>query len=142
MSSPEIKIICVSNVYTRLMFFKDAGDVEQGHYHTYNHASLLSSGSVLCEILDDNNSVVTSKIFKAPDLIFIAHDSKHKFTSLEPNTVLACIHALRNEADDILSPEFLVNTRVVNTPDLFTLNLLSQSVSGSPLQPLTVLDNN
>ena len=56
---PDIKIISVSNVYSRLMHFRNKGDVENGHTHIYDHGTLVSSGSVLYEVLnsEDGNTI-------------------------------------------------------------------------------------
>jgi hypothetical protein len=103
MSAPEIKLTCVSNVWTRLMHFVKAGDIEQGHTHPFDHVTLLSSGSVRVTV----NGVESE--FKAPALIFIKAESVHRLEALEDNTVAACIHALRDgyAVEDIIDPDGL-----------------------------------
>lgn len=113
-NKPEIKVIALSNVYCRLMNFTKKGYVEEGHKHTYDHATLVSSGSVLVEMLDNQNNVISSKIVKAPNLVYISKDNKHKITSLEDSTVCCCIHALRTIDEEILSPEFLLDPITFN----------------------------
>lgn len=108
MKQPEIKLIAVSNVYIRMMHFKDMGDVELGHCHPYDHATLISSGSVLYEQLDDSGTVVANKIVQAPHPIFVPKNIQHRLTALEPNTVAACIHALRTVESDLLDPSFFL----------------------------------
>lgn len=106
---PKIKIMCVSNVYTRMMHFEKSGDVEVGHAHTYDHGTLLSSGSVRYEVLESSNgAVVDSKEFHAPAFIFVAKDKFHRLTALEDDTVCACIHALRTNDENILDPDFFI----------------------------------
>lgn len=106
---PEVKIMAVSNVFTRLMTFANVGDVENGHTHTYNHATLVSSGSVRVAVYDNpEGAPISEKTFTAPSMIYIPKDKYHKLTSLEPNTVCACIHALRTIDEDIIDPAFLV----------------------------------
>ena len=69
MSAPEVQIVAVSNVFTRLMHFVNEGDFENGHVHNYDHATMVSSGSVLYEVLDGpNGNAVAAKEFKAPRL--------------------------------------------------------------------------
>jgi hypothetical protein len=51
MNAPDIKIIAVSNVFSRLMHFNKAGDIEVGQTHPYDHATLVSSGSVRVDVL-------------------------------------------------------------------------------------------
>ena len=110
MTNPEITIIAVSNVFCRLMNFKNKGDIEEGHKHTYHHATLVSSGSVRVEILDDNinQNIVLSKEFTAPNFIFIDKDKNHRIISLEDNTVCSCIHAVRDIEGEIVDPAFLI----------------------------------
>lgn len=110
MAKPNIKIIAISNVYCRLMHFEKQGDQEIGHYHTYDHGTLVSSGSVLVEMMD-GDTVESSKVFQSPSFIFIAKDKKHRITAQEDNTVCACIHAMRDIKGSILSPEFLLDER-------------------------------
>lgn len=108
MSSPDIKIIAVSNVFSRLMHFNKAGDIEVGHTHPYDHATLVSSGSVRVDILGVSG-IESSREFVAPDMVFIQKNRIHQLTALEDNTVCACIHALRTVDEQIISPEFLIS---------------------------------
>jgi hypothetical protein len=110
---PEVKILAVSNVYCRLMNFKSKGDTELGHYHSYDHGTLLASGRLLVEILDDDNNIVSSKQYDAPTFIFIKKDKIHKLTALEDNTVATCIHALRTIDEEIIDSDFLVEERIL-----------------------------
>ena len=115
MEQPEIKLLAISNVYCRLMNFKKAGDQELGHYHSYDHGTLLSVGSLRVEILDEQDNVLSEKVFTAPTFIFIRKDKKHRLTALQDNTVASCIHALRTIDEEILDPEFLVEQRELST---------------------------
>jgi hypothetical protein len=118
---PEVKIVCISNVYSRLMHFKNKGDVELGHKHTFDHGTLLSSGSVLYEVLDENSGeAVSSKVFHAPDFIFVDKDKKHRLTALKENTVCACIHALRTNDHDLVDPSFFIEPILGNSQGLIT----------------------
>lgn len=96
MSGPLVKLSCVGNVFTRMMHFEKAGDIEEGHAHPFDHATLLSAGSIRLTLEG------CAKDFHAPDLIFIQKDKQHQLVALEDNTVVACIHALRDEAGEIL----------------------------------------
>lgn len=123
MNNPDIKILAISNIYSRLMHFKLAGDYEQGHYHTYDHGTLLSSGKLLVEIIDDSGKTVESKEFVAPTFVYIDKNRIHKLTALEDNTVAVCIHALRTIDEDILSPDFLVEVKeFADTPTEHTVD--------------------
>lgn len=127
MNKPEIKILAISNVYCRLMHFKNKGDVERGHCHTYDHGTLLSSGRLQVDMFSSNDVHESSKIFEAPTFIFIQKDAKHQLTALEDNTVAVCIHALRTMEGDILDPSFFINEAILAdspseaTPDKLTI---------------------
>jgi quercetin dioxygenase-like cupin family protein len=109
MASPEIKIIALSNVYSRLMHFLKKGDVENGHKHTYDHATLVSSGSILVEVLDEfTGEPISSKTFASPNMVFIHKDKIHRLIALEDNTVCSCIHAIRTIEDEIVDSDFLI----------------------------------
>lgn len=112
MAEPEIKIIALSNVFSRLMHFKNKGDIEHGHVHTYDHATLVSSGSVLVEVLDDNGRPEHSKVFKAPNMVYINKNKGHRLIALEDETVCVCIHAIRTVDEEIVDPEFLIEPLV------------------------------
>jgi len=106
---PSIKIMCISNVYTRLMHFKNVGDVELGHAHAFDHGTLVSSGSILVEILDSKtNKPISNKTIEAPNFVFIEKNKFHRITALSDNTVCACIHALRTNDEELLEPNFFV----------------------------------
>jgi len=113
MSRPDIKIMCVSNVYSRMMHFKNKGDVEIGHTHTFDHGTLVSSGSVLYEVLDghDGNTLHSREVV-APNFIFVDKDKFHRITALENETICACIHALKTNDGDLLDPDFFIETFV------------------------------
>lgn len=105
---PEIKILACSNVYSRMMLFKQAGDQEQGHKHDYNHGTLLSKGRLLVQKLDDSGAITSSKVFTAPSFIFVEKDVKHLLTAVEDDTVAVCIHALRDVDQEIIDPSTFV----------------------------------
>lgn len=109
MAAPEIKLIAVSNVYSRLMHFKAAGDVEVGHTHPYDHATLVSSGSVRVDLIHADGTIEASNTFTAPSMVFIQKDRRHKITAIEDNTVCACIHALRTIDSELVGPDCMVN---------------------------------
>lgn len=109
MAVPEIQVIACSNVYVRNMSFKEKGDIEVGHCHTYDHTTLLSAGAVIYEVLDGfNGETIEFKEFKAPAMIYVEKNKFHRLTALEAGTVCACIHALRTIEDEIISPDSMV----------------------------------
>jgi len=115
MDRPSIKILAVSNVYCRLMNFAKAGDQEVGHYHSYDHGTLLATGSLKVEILDDDGvNVLSEKVFTAPTFMYIKKENIHRLTALEDNTIATCIHALRSIDEEIIDSDFMVDQRVLS----------------------------
>lgn len=110
-NSPEVKIIAISNVYCRSIHFKEKGDFEIGHCHTYDHGTLVSIGKLLVEMLRDDGSVISQKEFTGPSFIFISKLCMHRLTALEDNTVAVCIHAMRDIDGNILSSDFLIEEK-------------------------------
>jgi len=108
MASPSIKLMAVSNVFSRMMHFPKAGDIEMGHSHPYDHATLVGSGSVRVEILDENGVVQATRNFIAPNMVFIEKNKVHKLTALSDNTTCVCIHALRTVDQTLISPDFFI----------------------------------
>jgi hypothetical protein len=141
MAKPETTMILVSNVFSRMMHFKNVCDVEHGHKHHYDHATLLSSGKVLYEVIDPSTNLVTaSKEFVAPAFIFVAKDKTHRLTALEANTVCSCIHALRSETGELLDPDFLIEEVCRdNEPLHYPLKSNRDSSLSVKLQPMLVI---
>ncbi len=100
MDQPHIQIGCVANLFSRMMHFKKAGDLEHGHTHPFDHLTLLAAGSLRINV----NGKTTD--FKAPHMIYIKAEYEHELVALEDNTLAYCIHALRsnNTTGDILDP--------------------------------------
>jgi quercetin dioxygenase-like cupin family protein len=94
MSQPKTDLKIVDNVFVKLHHFANKGDTHDGHAHSFDHITLLSSGAV--KMVHDNGE----NFYTAPHLIVTPKGIKHQFTALVPNTVFCCIHAIR-EKDDI-----------------------------------------
>lgn len=99
---PEIKIGCVANLYSRMMHFRKAGDVEVGHTHQFDHLTLLAKGKLKVTV-EGNVSE-----FTAPHMIYIHKDKVHELEALTDGTVAYCIHALRDkETNEIIDPSMI-----------------------------------
>jgi len=99
---PEIKIGCVANLYSRMMHFKNAGDIEIGHTHQFDHLTLLAKGKLKVTVEG------VSSEFTAPHMIYIHKDKVHELEALTNETVAYCIHALRDkDTGDILDPSMI-----------------------------------
>ena len=84
---PEWEHTSPDGVFIKQMLLKDAGTAIPQHAHVYDHTSMLATGSVRAWC-DDN----LLGDFVAPAPIFIKARAKHTFLSLEPNTLIYCIH--------------------------------------------------
>jgi quercetin dioxygenase-like cupin family protein len=102
-NAPVAALSCVSNVFIKQMHFTKAGDVEQGHAHCFDHVTLLASGRIRLTALG------ASTDFTAPHHIFIKAGVVHELEALEDNTVVHCIHAIRDggRVEDIIDPATL-----------------------------------
>lgn len=102
MNNPEVSIGCVANLFSRMMHFVKAGDMEPGHTHAFDHLTLLAKGKL--RVICDGN--VTE--FTAPHMIYIKQEKNHTLIALEDDTVAYCIHALReNDTGDIIDPAMI-----------------------------------
>jgi quercetin dioxygenase-like cupin family protein len=101
-TSPNVKLGCVANLFSRMMHFVSAGDVELGHTHQFDHLTLLAVGSLRVTVEGKTTD------FKAPHMIYIHKDKNHELVALEDNTVAYCIHALRDQDfGEILDPSMI-----------------------------------
>lgn len=118
---PEIKLGLVANLFSRMMHFKKAGDIEHGHTHQFDHLTLLATGSLRVTVDGESTD------FKAPMMIFIHKDKHHELVALEDNTVAYCIHALRenNETNTILDPDSIPE----KVKNLLPLDFLASGVA-------------
>jgi quercetin dioxygenase-like cupin family protein len=98
-------ISIVSNCWVKQMKFEKAGHRHKGHSHTFDHQSLLAAGSVECNV----NGAVS--VHTAPTIIYIRAGLTHGFRALEDNTVMYCVHPLRDgeRVEDIIAPETVPN---------------------------------
>ena len=102
MSTPQVHIGCVANLFSRMMRFEKAGDIEVGHTHQFDHLTLLAKGKL--KVTVDG----VSSEFTAPHMIYIHKDKVHELEALTDETVAYCIHALRDkETNDILDPSMI-----------------------------------
>ena len=102
MSQPIVHIGCVANLFSRMMHFEKAGDIEIGHTHQFDHLTLLAKGNLKVTVEGKTSE------FTAPHMIYIHKDKVHELEALTDNTVAYCIHALRDKnTEDILDPTMI-----------------------------------
>jgi hypothetical protein len=134
---PNVQITCVGSIFSKQMHFLRVGDAEQGHAHTFDHITLLSSGRIRLTALG------TTSEFSAPHQIYIKAGVEHELTALEDNTIVYCIHPLRERdlAEVIVDPASLPAYQTMETfkPDEYfplvnpidTLNALEQELAAA-----------
>jgi len=102
MSQPVVHFGCVANLFSRMMNFEKAGDIEIGHTHAFDHLTLLAKGKLKVTV-----DGVASE-FTAPHMIYIHKDKVHELEALTDETVAYCIHALRDkDSGEILDPSMI-----------------------------------
>jgi quercetin dioxygenase-like cupin family protein len=102
MSQPTVHLGCVANLFSRMMHFAKAGDIEMGHTHQFDHLTLLAKGKLKVTVEG------TASEFTAPHMIYIHKDKRHELQALTDGTVAYCIHALRDkDTGDILDPSMI-----------------------------------
>jgi quercetin dioxygenase-like cupin family protein len=102
MNQPTVHLGCVANLFSRMMHFAKAGDIEMGHTHQFDHLTLLAKGKLKVTVEG------TASEFTAPHMIYIHKDKRHELQALTDDTVAYCIHALRDkDTGDILDPSMV-----------------------------------
>jgi hypothetical protein len=94
-NQPTKEITLYGGVFALKMTVKDAGTMCPQHSHKYDHLSAIMAGAVQVEAEDEPVGV-----YRAPAFVKIPAMKKHTFITLEPDTVIACLHAVAlGEAD-------------------------------------------
>jgi len=83
------------------MHFAAAGDIELGHTHASDHITLLAKGTLKVTIKEQSHT------YTAPHMIFIKAELRHELEAVTDNTVIYCVHALRDKVGDILDPSMV-----------------------------------
>lgn len=98
-----VRLACIDNVWVRQMHFTKAGMRNVPHFHTRDHASLLAKGQAKLTI----NGKET--VYTAPAMILVSKNYKHQFEALEDDTLIYCVHGLRDKTGNIIDGEMLPN---------------------------------
>lgn len=101
---PEWEYLAPDGIFIKQMFLKDSGTVVPQHSHVYDHVSMLAVGSVRAWA----DEVLLGE-FKAPYPIHIKARVKHTFLTLEPNTLIYCVHNVRTQKVEIHEEHQLPN---------------------------------
>lgn len=102
------------NIWVRSHNYNKAGHTNGGgHYHLFDHVTLLVKGSIKVEV-----EGYEPTRYSAPTFVIIKKDEKHLITALEDNTVYYCVFAMRDINGDITdvysqdnSPYMAVSTK-------------------------------
>lgn len=88
------------------MNFDDPNITYCGHHHDYDHVTLVASGSVRVKFAAVPEAGIPEEYreYKAVSTFVTRSFREHEITSLEPNTVVCCVHALRDENGEIIVP--------------------------------------
>lgn len=115
MVNAETQIGCVSNLFVRMMHFKNAGDIEIGRSHKFDHLILLSSGRLQVKVDGQDTE------FTAPHMIYAKKEKVYELMSLDSNTVAYCVHVARigSKAEDIVDPAMVPAGVPIPQDDLF-----------------------
>jgi hypothetical protein len=99
-------------VFTRTSHFSEVGDVLRGHKHFFPHTTVIAHGSVRVTVEG------ASSQYKAPAMVLIAAHKEHRIDVLEADTVICCVHAIRDGAglEDIIA-ENAIPGQVSSAPD-------------------------
>jgi quercetin dioxygenase-like cupin family protein len=82
-----VVIKMAGGIYWRRTTFALAGTIAPQHAHSYDHLSVIVSGGVRVQ-----TETETLGEFFAPAEIVIKAGVQHVFTTLTPNTIVACVH--------------------------------------------------
>ena len=95
------------NIYLKEMKFPDAGTTYCGHHHDYDHVTLVASGRVSVKFgaVPAAGIPEETREYSAVSMFVTRSFREHEITSLEPNTTVCCVHALRDENGEVVFPE-------------------------------------
>lgn len=94
------------NIWVRSHLMRKAGDTngnKGGHYHVFDHVTLLVKGSIKVEV-----EGYEPTRYVAPTFITIKKDKHHLITALEDDTIYYCVFAMRDvngDITDVYSPQ-------------------------------------
>jgi len=90
-------------VFIKQMSLPKKGMVVPQHAHTYDHYTMLATGSL--KVIKDG---VEMGVFHAPKPIFIAAKAKHLLIAMVDDTLAYCIHRLDEEGNVDIHDEHTV----------------------------------
>ena len=92
------------NVFLKKMIFKEKGMVYCGHHHDYDHVTLVAAGKVSVKFgpVPEGDLPEEIKEYAGTSMFVTRSYREHEITALEDNTIVCCVHAIRDEKGEII----------------------------------------
>lgn len=97
----QCKISVVAHQWIKMMEFQGAGDIMEGHKHTFDHNTILAIGRFEVEVEGEKYE------YEAPRVLKILKGKEHSIKSLDEYGLAFCLHILRDgeRVEDIVDPD-------------------------------------
>lgn len=105
---PEVEWYIDERIFVKQMLMDREGICVPKHKHDYDHCSMLATGSV--RVWHDDKLVGD---FKAPMPLTVKAGIFHTYMSLEPNTLVYCIHATNGAEVEISEHQTEINPAII-----------------------------
>lgn len=127
------------NIYVKKMLFEQQGTVYCGHHHSYDHITLVSSGKVRVRFGPVPEAFLPpeEKEYAATSMFITRSFREHEIMSLEDNTVVCCIHAIRQEDGQIIDPPSELSGQTITSFDQLSQLLGNQKSGKIAFDPTT-----
>lgn len=104
----DVNHIYQHNVYVKEMRFSEANQTYCGHHHDYDHVTMVASGKVSVKFaaIPEKNIPEEVREYTAVSTFVTRSFREHEITALTPDTVVCCIHAVRDKNGEIIVPEY------------------------------------
>ncbi len=105
---PEVEWYIDERIFVKQMHMEKAGVYVPKHKHDYDHCSMLAAGSI--RVWHDEKLIGD---FKAPQPLTVKAGIFHTFMSLEPNTLVYCIHATKDGEVEVAGEQTEINPAIL-----------------------------
>lgn len=121
------------NIYLKKMHFDKGNLTYRGHHHGFDHVTLVASGRVRVKFgaVPEANLPEEVHEYGAVSMFVTRSFREHEITSLEDNTTVCCVHAIRMKDGEIIDPPSELSERT-----LTSFGELSQAIGGLKLDRL------
>ena len=92
------------NIFLKKMIFKEKGMMYCGHHHDYDHVTLVAAGRVSVKFgsVPEGDLLEEVKEYGGASMFVTRSYREHEITALEDNTIVCCIHAIRDTNGEII----------------------------------------